>query len=306
MKRFALMSFLIAATSLALTACDSDDTPPNTTPGAGEAFSIPFSAVFGDADFESGVCVDGVGNNDASIAFYDLRFYVSDVEAEDADGEWVPLAQEALGWQDERVTLIDLADSDEGGGTAGMNNHIRGTLPDGEYQRLRFIVGVPAELNHSNAAVATAPLNVGSMDWSWQAGRKFLRLDGKECGDAVEDAPASVSLHLGSTGCEGEIGDISSCTYENRAYVELDWKIGDSITLDLDSLLQESTLPASCMAEVRKADCGPLFAALGLAYESEDGLLSSVPQRAFYASDALVEPHTTDAGGDDGMDDHHH
>lgn len=309
MKRITLLAFLLAAPALVLSACSDDDTPSDTDPPAGEAFSIPFGAVLGDADFESGACIEGLGANNASAAFYDLRFYVADVEAQNSEGAWIPFAKDARPWQSEGVTLIDLADSEEESGTAGMNNHLLGALPDGEYQRLRFTVGVPAAQNHSVYASAPSPLNIGSMAWSWQAGRKFMRLDGKECGDALEGAPASVTLHLGSTQCEGEIGDIVRCEYDNRVSVELDWTIGDSITLDLDSLLQDSVFPGFCMAGAGDIGCEPFFTALGLDFVSEDELLPSDPQRVFYASDRQIEPFTSDASGgnnDDGGGHHHH
>jgi hypothetical protein len=52
---------------------------------------------------------------------------------------------------------------------------------------LSFVVGVPSlvrdkdgkdvVLNHSNFATAPAPLDLQSMSWNWQAGRKFIKIE---------------------------------------------------------------------------------------------------------------------------------
>ncbi len=67
--------------------------------------------------------------------------------------------------------------------------------------------------NHANPAAALAPLNVGSMFWTWQLGYKFLRLDVRR-----QDSDTSAwSLHLGSEGCQsnaayaGMIDNLDRC-----------------------------------------------------------------------------------------------
>jgi uncharacterized repeat protein (TIGR04052 family) len=59
---------------------------------------------------------------------------------------------------------------------------------------VRFSVGVPFDLNHSNPLTAAAPLNRTELFWSWQLGYKFLRVE------LTDDQHAS-AFHLGSTGC---------------------------------------------------------------------------------------------------------
>ena len=55
-------------------------------------------------------------------------------------------------------------------------------IPAGNYDRLRFNVGVPEKENHSNPATLPAhhPLNpnVNGLHWSWQGGYIFLALEG--------------------------------------------------------------------------------------------------------------------------------
>ena len=38
-------------------------------------------------------------------------------------------------------------------------------------------LGVPFPLNHTDITTAPAPLDLTSMDWSWQSGRKFAKIE---------------------------------------------------------------------------------------------------------------------------------
>lgn len=65
----------------------------------------------------------------------------------------------------------------------GRTNFVLRGLPAGDYDRLRFNIGVPAEQNHASPAQwdAAHPLNpqVNGMHWNWQGGYVFLALEGK-------------------------------------------------------------------------------------------------------------------------------
>lgn len=273
---------------------------------------VPFGALLAQAPFEAGECADGVGTEGDAIAISDLRFYIADVHAQNDAGEWRPLQLSQRAWQGNGITLIDLSALEAESGTAGMNNYIDGHLPEDSYRRLRFTLGVPFEENHSNAATAEAPLNVGGMFWSWQGGRKFLRIDAQPCGDRVpESTPNSLALHLGSTGCEGEMTQISHCAQANRSIIELDWSPGQSVMFDLDALFAESNIyanteetPSLCMSAPSDPDCAPLFGALGLPFGSEH--VSA--QRSFIVSDQSIAPHATGVAptGGEFEDDHDH
>ena len=129
------------------------------------------------------------------------------------------------------------------------------------------MLGVPFEQNHQDAAVAESPLAFTSMFWGWQAGYKFLRLEGEtEAGNVHR-------IHLGSTGCEGTFGDISRCDFENRAYVELRGfdPLDAPVVFDLERLFSDTDLetnapdtPLGCMSEFDDPDCDGMFRALGL------------------------------------------
>ena len=65
---------------------------------------------------------------------------------------------------------------------AGRTNFALRDLPPGNYDRLRFTIGVPAEQNLGNPAQwdAAHPLNpqVNGLHWNWQGGYVFLALEG--------------------------------------------------------------------------------------------------------------------------------
>ena len=84
-----------------------------------------------------------------------------------ASSQWQALAAYTDGeWSDGRVTLLDYEDGtkrcDESGNLL-MNHQIKGSLPNGDYQAIRFRVGVPPELNHQDVTTADAPLNTSSI-----------------------------------------------------------------------------------------------------------------------------------------------
>ena len=215
------------------------------------------------------------GTGDGSYAVSDLKMYITDVELLDAAGTAVPLAftPDAM-WQTETVALLDFEDNTGGcsNGTQATNTTLRGTAPEGTYTGIRFTVGVPFEDNHADPSQATGPLTFTSMHWGWQGGYKFMRVD-------VTEGEGAYRLHLGSTGCEGTIGNISACSRTNRPRIELrDFDpTAQSVVLDLDRLFAQTDLafntdgtPAGCMAAEDDPDCEGPFAALGLGFQSGD------------------------------------
>ena len=65
----------------------------------------------------------------------------------------------------------------------GRTNFVLRGLPAGNYDRLRFSIGLPSEQNNASPAQwdAAHPLNpqVNGMHWNWQGGYVFLALEGK-------------------------------------------------------------------------------------------------------------------------------
>src|SRR5262249_7450831 len=175
------------------------------------AVEVPFAATVHGQPFSCDRAIDG-------FTPFDLRFYVYGLELIDERGAAMPLRLTDDGaWQRDGVALLDF---ETGGGscsdgTTGTHPVVGGHAAAGHYVGLRFIVGVPFDRNHADPATAVAPLNLGRMHWGWQGGYKFFRFEGA-------GPQGAARVHLGSTGCAGTIGNITSCQRPDRAAVHLD------------------------------------------------------------------------------------
>lgn len=128
---------------------------------------------------------DGLNTNQAGNQYQVdlLRFYVSQVALVKADGTEVPLAG------------LNLAEYRRGGSSQDLLM-FKADAPAGDYAGIRFVIGVPREQNHLDAAKQQAPLGVGGgMYWSWNAGYMFYRLEGKFMNGGK---PTSFLMHLGT------------------------------------------------------------------------------------------------------------
>jgi len=274
-------TILVATLALVSFGCgDSSSGGTGGTGGEGSAVAvtIQFAAKVGMADFECGEIYDNVGANSTSLQLDDFRFYVQDVELKNAGGDYVPveLDTEANIWQIENVALLDFEDCSELGNPE-MNGVVTGTVPEGSYEGLRFVMGVPFDLNHDNPAVAPPPLNLTSMHWNWQGGYKFLRIDS---GNIMVNQ-SNWRMHLGSTGCDGDAqaGGTTMCSNPNR--VEVDFETfdpeNDTVIADFAALVEGAPLdinqeetPVGCMAGPTDGDCAPLFDNLGLPFDGSE------------------------------------
>ena len=236
--------------------------------------TLTFEGRVRDAVARCGETYPGVGTTATDLTLEDLRLYVHDVRLLTADGRELPVTLEPDGaWQDEDVALLDLEDGSAGCpmGTEGTNALVRGAaLDDGEIEGVRFTIGVPEDRNHADPTTAPSPLNLLSMHWSWNAGYKFLRVDGRTPGLAT-----GFFVHLGSTGCVGDgRGDVTSCVQGNRPEVELTGfdPDADVIVVDVAGLLAGSDLDADaggspgCQSGFDDPDCEPIFHRLGLPF----------------------------------------
>ncbi len=222
----------------------------------------------------------------------DFRFYVSDVALLRADGTAVPFVLADDGrWQGQGVALLDFENGSgpcAAGGSAGTNTALRGTAPAGPYTGLRFTLGLPPALNHQDATLAAPPFNVTAMFWNWQSGTKFLKMDFAVAGGMAmpmaqhgaamsHDGGGGFALHVGSTQCAstGPTSPGQDCQNPNRLVVTLKGfdPLKGTVVADPAPLLAHSDLaknaagtPPGCMSFPGDADCGPIFAALGLPY----------------------------------------
>jgi uncharacterized repeat protein (TIGR04052 family) len=208
----------------------------------------------------------GLGITKQKVELADARLFLSAIELRDRSGAWQPFQIDGVSpWQDDAVALLDFenqtgacADS----GTPEMNAEIHGHVVVADYDAVRFQIAVPEVLNHQNGALAEAPLNVPGMFWTWQAGYKFLRVDWLVAG---ADLPR-FNMHIGASGKRS-----------NRATITLDGFDQDQpIIMDLAALARESDLSENtertapgCMAgQEERVDCGPIFRALSLDFET--------------------------------------
>jgi uncharacterized repeat protein (TIGR04052 family) len=211
--------------------------------------------------------IAGVGARASTIVPEDLRFYVSDVRLVGPGGAETPLAlDDDHAWQSQGVALLSWCAD----GRADLHDTIAGTAPAGDYRGVRFSIGVPDRLNHADATIAQAPLNVTGMFWSWRDGYKFLRLEMRTFGPPGT-RPSTWLVHLGSTACADDNGT-TRCARANRPAVALtnfDWR-RNVIAMDVHELLASTDVLArgsGCMMDSREA-CAGVLSALGL---REDG-----------------------------------
>ena len=200
----------------------------------------------------------------------DLRFFVHELELRSSDGEWhkVRLHDDSA-WQQTDLAMIDLEDGtwDCINGTADTRAVAAGSVDAGDHAGVRFTLGVPFDRNHQDPLAAAAPLNDPAMHWHWRSGYKFLR-----AGLATQDD--GFWIHLGSTGCEGTVGDISSCTKPNRIEVVLEDFVParDRIVFDFAALVDGTDLrdgeESDCSSSPAEDSCQTPFSALGIDFES--------------------------------------
>lgn len=154
---------------------------------------------------------------DGGVSVRNLQFYVHDVELLGADGkDYVYGLADMPPWQGAGVALIDLAGAPGGRGNAALRGRPSGR-PAGGFDGVRFVVGVPFELNHANPLTAAAPLNRSDLFWVWQTGYKFLRAELAEEG-------TEWAFHVGSTGCASASAvraPSADCAQPNRIVVEI-------------------------------------------------------------------------------------
>lgn len=241
-----------------------------------QAVTIRFHATVGTEKFACGKTYEGIGTTRSKITPHDFRFYVHNIRLIDENGKAVPLELQQDGkWQLDDVALLDFENATGGcvNGTPDVNDQVVGHLPAGRYSGLHFTVGVPFNKNHTDLTTQPPPLNLTALNWVWNAGRKFARIDFSSTG-----LPRGYAIHLGSTGCkpnETQITVPTQCSEPNRPEIELTGfdPSRDVVIADLAALLKDSNVDsnqehtaAGCMSAPDDSDCAPLFANFGLPF----------------------------------------
>ncbi len=258
---------VFAVSVLSLTGCGSDSSSSGV---ASQEVSLQFSASIGAETAACGASTTLVGNGDGGNGtapdLKDFRLYVSGVQVATATGEFVDVALSASDWQQQGVALLDFEDGSSSctAGTAETRNVIEGTVPEGDYSRVRFTLGVPEALNHLNQETATTPLNVSGLYWNWAGGYKHARID-----------VAGWNIHLATTGCSlDDNNDNLDCSgaRPNRPLYTLENVDLSSSTINFDyaalvaggDISTDQGGASGCMSSAADPECAVVFANLGL------------------------------------------
>lgn len=245
--------------------------------------AIHFAAQVNGKPFACGQTYEGIGLTKSSIKPKDFRFYVSHVRLVSADGHEVPLTlTEGTKWQADDTALLDFEDATGAciNGTPETNDTVLGSVPAAQtWKALRFTLGVPFPVNHLELTSLPSPLNLTALEWVWNVGHKFARLDFGSTG-----LPNGFLVHLGSTGCTPNATKTTvptSCAQPNRVEVEMTNfdPARDLVIADLGALLADSNVDVNtpktasgCMSFPGDPECAPIFAHFGLPYgENKSG-----------------------------------
>lgn len=255
-----------------------------------QAVTIPFRATVGGEPFACGTTFAGVGTTSETIDPLDFRLYVYDVALLDASGASTPVdLEQDREWQYENVALLDFEDGTGScaTGSPNRNDQIVGTAPEGDYTGVSFMVGIPPELNHIDAATAPAPLNDTGLWWAWTSGYKFARID------VATTVNPSFFFHLGATDCTADDAGDYSCMLDNVAPVTLDLDLtANVVAIDLLDFYADNDLNAEvdyvtdfvsgCMAFPGDPECDGLMPKFGLPWEG----VQDPPAQSFFTVEA--------------------
>lgn len=300
-----IQGFCLSTTALLITACGGggDDAPnqatnpiaPTAASFAGGAVNLDFSAQANNTSIDCGTAlISNLGSTTATARLQDLRFYVSNVRFVRIDGTEQRLALNVASSADpwnvsqgsDSLTLIDLENNTgtcaTGSGTDATNGRVAGTLPPGNYQSVRFDVGVPYVFNHLDPTDPQTPLALSStsLGWSWTTGRIFAKIevtDPQRNSTPTWTAPV-FTAHLGAGGCSGDpaAGTPAVCTRPNLATVTLGTSAApfdptqQRVIIDVAALVAGNDVtangggPSGCMSSPTDPECPLMFQALAL------------------------------------------
>lgn len=251
---------------------------------------MAFAAQVNDAPFD---CTKSfaVGMGNADMKFLDARLWVHDVALQLADGATVPVrlsesrptrtVADDGAWQKDGVALLDFENA-QGSCEGTPETRTRlvgiGKVPS-NVTGITFKVGVPAALNHLDASISEYPFGIPGMAWQWKSGYRFVRVD------ATTQVHAKHYFHLGSAGCDGEVGKFI-CTTPNVPTIKLTGfdPSKSKIVFDLAKIYAKIDVDREtrsfCMSDPSNPICPMMIGAFGLAYEDSP----AVEQSAFRVS----------------------
>lgn len=180
---------VLALLLLSFASCKKDDsaqqvhTTPDSTQQSRE-LKFQFSHTCGNVALTSGtVYHDSTGR---AFSLSDLRYYISNIVLIKNDGSVLPLTG--------KVLLVNMQ----------QNEYSLGTIAEGDYSGLHFMIGLDSVTNHSDPTLypASSPLSYQpvSMHWDWNYGYIFMKAEGAVDTSFVPTGNLSgiLSYHIGS------------------------------------------------------------------------------------------------------------
>ncbi len=310
-RRNSLVTCLLALS--VASGCSDDEAAPEAS-----AFALEFVAKAGDDDVDCTTTVSGLGPEGGYAGgLSDLRFYVSNLKLNDAEGHALVATLDENDFQYASdagsVSLFDLTGNSAGTcagnaiafaeGTARTNSAITGTAIVERVRSVSFDVGVPQAVmqdviaNHS-AEGAPSPLN--ELQWTWASGYRHFVMN-----FAVEGAAGDAGegyVHLGSRDCGPADGlaleDREACGFVNTPQVVLDGfdLLTNKVVLDVPAVLAGLDFVSpiydldtfevlgegagvECHSSPMQSDCASVFESFGL--DEESGLADAAQDEVF-------------------------
>lgn len=303
--RLSMRSWLYATAlpaTLLLTACGGGDSDTPAVVNTSQAVTISFAAQANGKDVKCGAVnsIDNLGTGNKTAEIQDLRFYIADVKLINDKGQAVAITLDKNDYQNYGVALLDFEDATGAcsAGTAQTYTAITGKINTGNYKGIQFVLGVPdtgvdstgktVALSHTETTSMSAPLDIAAMAWSWQGGRKFVKIEVNPIGGVTnqkntpdvttDDSNEKVwTVHLGATDCKDKGATESpltryQCGHPNLTTIKLssfDYT-KQKVVLDVPALLTGSDIainktgPLGCMSATSDLECPAVFDAFGI------------------------------------------
>ena len=213
MRRICVLSVLMMC-GFMLSCADEESSQSNIAPGP--RLSIEINHVFDGVPLALNTDLQTADGTTVQIS--KLRYWLSNVQLHRADGTHhaVPAA----------YYLLEQ--------TAGKtrNKIIMGGIPDGEYTGLTLAMGVDEAHNHSTDLFEGELSTAVNMDWGWNSGFIFLKVEGTV---VDSDSTASFLAHVGNDVLYREV----SMTFDSGIVIDTERDGAVQLTADVKSLFND-------------------------------------------------------------------
>lgn len=204
-------SFFAGLTALALlSACGKDEVKPDASRQA--PLTIQFDNIVGDRNLQLGTGTYTTAQGE-SFSVSQLQYFISNVRLTATDGSTYTVPQ------DSSYFLVRESDA--------ASQFARVRVPEGDYARLTFTVGVDSLRSAAPIGQRTGVLDPGTggmddgMYWGWNSGYIFLKLEGTSASAPVDPSgQRKFRYHVGG------FGGYSAPTINNIKHVTIDLQAG--------------------------------------------------------------------------------